>query len=486
MHPTSQLESLVTTAGGFIISFFFLAVYWPRLIADEWFCDHPGYSYYASATSLTPRLYQSLIDRSWRRSGTLLYRPNQKAACCPHYTLRLDAERFKPAKDQRQAVNRFNKYVTGEKYAKEAARLHPIPRQEARKRDNEFDLVQRVHEAETHQLKAELEPAHRFEVTLEPDTFTEEKYTVFENYQRIVHKEPPSKISRGGFKRFLCQSPLGREQLVDADGKERQLGSFHQCYRLDGVLVAIGVLDLLPHCVSAVYFAYHESIHMHNPGKLGAMREIALAVEGGYGWWYPGFYIHSCPKMRYKIDYSPQYVLDPEMLAWDPLDKEAMAIFDSKSYVSMSRERRGPGDDEMAVENATAKPDSDMEICGEDPGEDLAGGSAEASDENAMKDEEEASDEEEDDEESASLFTSDMPGIPSLEEMLQVDMDGLRLSSDYAIDLCFVSDLAIWHTQDVRNLGSLKSRIAELVAAIGPDLMHEICLDFRRRSAASD
>ena len=59
----------------------------------------------------------------------------------------------------------------------------------------------------------------------------------------------------------------------------RKLGSYHQCYRLDGELVAVGVLDLLPHCVSAVYFMYHESVAQHNFGKLGALREIALARE---------------------------------------------------------------------------------------------------------------------------------------------------------------------------------------------------------------
>ena len=107
-----------------------------------------GYSYYAIATSLTPAFYQKLVDRCWRRSGTLLYRPNQKNSCCPHYTLRLDATQFRPTKDQRQAINRFNRYVVGETYSKEATRLYPRPREDVRKRDNEFDIVARIHEPE--------------------------------------------------------------------------------------------------------------------------------------------------------------------------------------------------------------------------------------------------------------------------------------------------------------------------------------------------
>ncbi len=41
-----------------------------------------------------------------------------------------------------------------------------------------------------------------------------------------------------------------------SDGRERKIGSYHQCYRLDGKLVALGVLDLLPEVVSSVYLLY--------------------------------------------------------------------------------------------------------------------------------------------------------------------------------------------------------------------------------------
>ncbi|KAK0626224.1 arginine-tRNA-protein transferase [Immersiella caudata] len=422
-----------------------------------------GFSYYAVATSLTPSFYQKLVDRCWRRSGTLLYRPNQKNSCCPHYTLRLDATGFRPTKDQRQAVNRFNKFVVGEAYSKETARACPRSREEIRKRDNEFDLVARISEAEFASLKPPPLPEHNLVVTLEPDTFTEEKYEVFENYQRLVHKEPADKISRNGFNRFLCSSPLTRETITGDDGKEKKLGSFHQCYRLDGKLVAMGVLDLLPHCVSAVYFMYHESIRQHNPGKLGALREIALALDAGYRWWYSGFYIHSCPKMRYKVDYSPQYVLDPETLEWDMLDKEALAIFDKKPYVSLSMERR-----QRALEQereAEEPPTSNHGEGDEAPAVEGDGGSiSPGGDEEAF------------------LFHSNMPGIPSLEEMRQVNMDNLLLRSDYSNECFLASQLVVWDTESIGEYGNLKSRIAELVAAIGPDLVSEYCVDFRRKS----
>ncbi|OAA67212.1 arginine-tRNA-protein transferase 1 [Niveomyces insectorum RCEF 264] len=515
------------------------------------------FSYYASAHSLSPEFYKTLLDRCWRRSGTLLYRPNQRNSCCPHYTIRLDSAGFHATRDQRQAINRFNRFVIGDAYANEAARLHPRSREEAKRRDTTFDLVERVHEAECGNLpplwppqphhgkkhakkhaggaatpppqpqpppprpsttsapegseEKGAEPAHRFEVTLEPDTFTEEKFLLFENYQRLVHKEPPSKITRQGFESFLCGSPLRRETVVDADGHQTKLGSFHQCYRLDGRLVAIGVLDLLPQCVSAVYFLYHESIHQHSPGKLGALREIALAREGGYRWWYSGFYIHSCPKMRYKIDFSPQYVLDPETYAWDALDRDTLGIFDRKPYVSLSKERRLAAQDTLGetghgrkdaqnpengrLATARAGEDEDARMRDKGPHTPTPGAGSTKKDDDqggnrgredgghvGAEEAEEEDEEDEDEDEGAtanSLLASNMPGLPPLDEVAQYDLDDVPILTPLQPEPFPVKYLVVWDSGDVLDGVSFKAKVAELVAIMGADLLPQLCLDFR-------
>ena len=198
----------------------------------------------------------------------------------------------------------------------------------------DFDLVHTVHAAEVEQLKP-VEPAHRFQVTLEPDTFTDEKYQLYKNYQIHVHHDEPKDVAPSGFRRFLCESPLERTKRTK-NGVEQALGSFHQCYRLDGRLVAIGVLDLLPHGVSGVYFIYHQDFEKWSFGKLSAMREAAMAIEKGYEFYYMGFYIHNCAKMRYKGDYKPQYVLDPISHTWSPLDEEMRSLLDKDKFVSRS------------------------------------------------------------------------------------------------------------------------------------------------------
>ncbi|KAL9596162.1 MAG: hypothetical protein Q9219_005982 [cf. Caloplaca sp. 3 TL-2023] len=169
-------------------------------------------------------------------------------------------------------------------------------------RKNHFDLHTAIHEAEFSHVerptnpktKEPIAPAHKFEVYLEPDNYTEEKYSLFENYQRHVHKESPSEVTRSGFKRFLC-SGLGQTSH-QGNGLEQKLGSYHQCYRLDGRLVAIGVLDLLPGCVSSVYLLYHQDVKD----------------------WY----------------------FDPEVYSWDLLDEDYLVRLSARKYVSMSLERQ--------------------------------------------------------------------------------------------------------------------------------------------------
>jgi arginine-tRNA-protein transferase len=180
---------------------------------------------------LQPEFYQSLINRGWRRSGCLLYKGNQRISCCPQYTIRLDSGFFRASKDQRQALNRFNKYILGELYIKEAARQYPKSRDQAKKRDTDFDLLERIHESEKVFVQTPPEPSHALSVTLESDNFTEEKFSLYENYQRIVHHEPSHRITRSGFKNFLCSSPIPRKTET-LDGRERRLGSYHQCYRV--------------------------------------------------------------------------------------------------------------------------------------------------------------------------------------------------------------------------------------------------------------
>jgi arginine-tRNA-protein transferase len=71
------------------------------------------------------------------------------------------------------------------------------------------------------------------------------------------------------------------------------------CAGAAGQLVAVGVVDVLPQCLSSVYFFWDPSLSALSLGKLGALKEIAY-VQAASRWssdlhyYYMGFYIHKC------------------------------------------------------------------------------------------------------------------------------------------------------------------------------------------------
>ncbi|KAL4641294.1 arginyl-tRNA-protein transferase 1 isoform X2 [Arapaima gigas] len=148
-------------------------------------------------------------------------------------------------------------------------------------------------------------------------------YQVYKLYQMVIHKDPPDKPSESQFKRFLCDSPLEAETAPD--GPDCGYGSFHQQYWLDGRIIAVGVIDILPNCVSSVYLYYHPDFARLSLGSYSALREIAFTRQlqkqsAKLCYYYLGFYIHSCPKMRYKGQYRPSDLLCPETYTWVPIE----------------------------------------------------------------------------------------------------------------------------------------------------------------------
>lgn len=65
------------------------------------------------AQTLSVEAYQELIDRGWRRSGTYLYFPIHERCCCQLLTIRLDATRYTPSKEQRRVKRRWLAYLEG-------------------------------------------------------------------------------------------------------------------------------------------------------------------------------------------------------------------------------------------------------------------------------------------------------------------------------------------------------------------------------------
>ncbi|XP_076982373.1 arginyl-tRNA--protein transferase 1 isoform X18 [Tamandua tetradactyla] len=150
-------------------------------------------------------------------------------------------------------------------------------------------------------------PSSQFKATFQ------ESYQIYKRYQMVIHKDPPDK-------------PTVSQAENPPNGPDCGYGSFHQQYWLDGRIIAVGVIDILPYCVSSVYLYYDPDYSYLSLGVYSALREIAFTRQlhektSQLSYYYMGFYIHSCPKMKYKGQYRPSDLLCPETYVWVPIEQ---------------------------------------------------------------------------------------------------------------------------------------------------------------------
>eukprot|EP00090_Calanus_glacialis_P034990 TRINITY_DN5965_c0_g1_i1.p1 TRINITY_DN5965_c0_g1~~TRINITY_DN5965_c0_g1_i1.p1 ORF type:complete len:505 (-),score=199.09 TRINITY_DN5965_c0_g1_i1:106-1620(-) len=238
----------------------------------------------------------------------------------------------------------------------EKAKLARREKWEKKVKEGKVDLKKKEQQEKTVEELLDLtntpNPAHTFTKRLvkadeaDPDFISSfsESLLVYQKYQMSVHGDKVDKCTDKQFRRFLCSSPLQAEA---------GLGSFHMQYLIDGRIVAVGVIDILPRCVSSVYLYYDPAFHFLSLGTMTSLmeiclvRELATTTHPSITSYYLGFYIHNCVKMRYKGRYSPSFLCCPETYTWHPL-ASCVHFLDLAPYsrldrdmASMDRERPG-------------------------------------------------------------------------------------------------------------------------------------------------
>ncbi|KAF9432649.1 Arginyl-tRNA--protein transferase 1 [Entomortierella beljakovae] len=333
--------------------------------------ENSAHVYGAFAFKLTCEDYQDLLDQGWRRFGLYLYKPNLRDSCCRQYTIRLNTSEFAPSKGQRRTVARLHRFIRNqyvpvkisrESVAREdssAPEEHspspePIqpPTNGVRRKSTSppfckseslhADFVQSIHAADIDRADTGSD-WKQFKVALEPAVFTQEKYELYCQYQKEIHRVSPSQISRESFDSTITRTPLTADvRMSDHDNLGIVgYGTFHQCYYVDNKLVAVSVIDILPRCISSGYFYYDPSLSSLSLGRYSTLREIALvqeikAIPGmeSMEYYTMGHYVSSAPKTHYKATYHPSYLLDPENHGWVPFER-CIHILQSKRYFSL-------------------------------------------------------------------------------------------------------------------------------------------------------
>lgn len=189
--------------------------------------------------------YQRMLERGWRRFGSLFFRPGC-LACHACRSLRVEVEAFRPNRSMRRAWQQNR------------------------------DL----------------------EVVVQPPTMSREHLALYDRYHTDMSRRRswPEKLAEP-FDYYLTfvhgRQEFGQEIL----------------YRLGDRLVMVALVDLLPRALSAVYTFYDPALRKRSLGVYSVLRQIELAQARGLPHVYLGYWVEGNASMRYKGRYQPHEIL---------------------------------------------------------------------------------------------------------------------------------------------------------------------------------
>lgn len=186
-----------------------------------------------------------LIERGWRRFGSMFFRPIC-AECTACDSVKIDAFNYHLSKSARRVIRKNSHLKT--------VIQHPTLTQA------HIDLFNKYHE--------HMERRKGWE---------NQNVTARSYYASFVH----------GYNDF------GYEILYFEGEK----------------LVAVDLIDVLDEGVSSIYFYYDPDFAHLSLGRYSLYRQILFARHNGLRWIYLGYYVEQCPSLAYKAQYAPYYML---------------------------------------------------------------------------------------------------------------------------------------------------------------------------------
>jgi len=197
-------------------------------------------------------------------------------------------------------------------------------------------------------FKSELINTYTIELDINSN-ITDEKFNIYIKYQKIIHKDKESDLSKSRYKQswgtsnLLSNSEFDFENLKGTLTKEqlnllpKKFGTYDLVHKINGKIVAVGIIDIMPQSISSVYMYYDTDYSFLNIGVFTAIKEIEYTLflqknlSNNLKYYIMGFYIYDCQKMKYKGEYFPSEILCPYTLKFYSLeDKNVQRILKEK------------------------------------------------------------------------------------------------------------------------------------------------------------
>ena len=344
-------------------------------------------------------IFELLMERGWWRTGNVIFKPQTEAVCCPCYAIRMKPHEYQLTKNHRRILNKWKEFLlhgdpcwedrhsrnamggagstppkTLDKGDNGGAPPTATPTQERPKKvvkpglgpDPNRPLCRKSKEKKAEKFRekqksfpeaatpskdervkksllevlqeheAELDvatPKHKLEIKLvsvnehyEMRNSLPQFFTLYNKFQDSVHPGQSKFDTADHLHWGFITTPLIPNGI---------LGTYHMRYYLDGELIMISVLDILPHYLVSIYFIYDPDIRFLQPGIYTCLREmeLILKLQAAYPelvYYNLGFFSESCPKISYKKQFKPTEILCPVTNTYVPLSKVIPMLKETK------------------------------------------------------------------------------------------------------------------------------------------------------------
>jgi arginine-tRNA-protein transferase len=187
----------------------------------------------------------SLIERGWRRFGTMFFRPICKN-CTQCESIKIDINNYKFSKSDRRVIKK----------------------------------------------------ASHFKIIIQSPSLTHkhlELFTKYHDYMRDKRDWDQQNITSQNYYQSFVQghSDFGYEVL----------------YFDEDTLIAVDLIDVLEEGISSIYFYYDPHYQNFSLGKYSIYYQIEYAKQLGLSWIYLGYYVSECQSLAYKSRYKPYLTL---------------------------------------------------------------------------------------------------------------------------------------------------------------------------------
>ncbi len=206
---------------------------------------HHQTTHYKVIDHCTKEKCSGLIERGWRRFGTMFFRPIC-SACDKCESIKIDVAQHKFSKSDRRVIKK----------------------------------------------------ASHFKIVIQAPTLTAQHLELFKRYHE--HME--------GKRGWDHQSVSAQNYFMSFVQGHSDFG-YEVLYFDKNQLVAIDLIDILDNGISSIYFYYDPDYQKYSLGKYSIYHQIEYAKQLNLDWVYLGYYVEECQSLSYKNRYQPYHTL---------------------------------------------------------------------------------------------------------------------------------------------------------------------------------